>query len=68
MQPAVLDKVLHLALFVAGAVAVAVGALALLERFAGGDRAPAVRARHLAIPVVAFAAFGIAERLYHALG
>lgn len=68
MQPAVIDKVLHLLLFVAGGVAVAVGALWLLERFAGGDRAPTIRARHLAMPIVAFAAFGIAERLYHALG
>ena len=68
MQTGVLDKVLHLGLFVAGAVAVAVGALALLERFAGGGRAPAIRARHLAIPIAASAAFGIAERLYHALG
>jgi hypothetical protein len=67
MQPAVLDKVLHLGLFVAGAVAVAVGALALLERFAGRGRTRAIHLRHLAIPIAAFAAFGIAERLYHAL-
>ncbi len=67
MQPAVLDKVLHLGLFVAGAVALAIGALALLERFASGDRAPAIHLRHLAIPIAASAAFGIAERLYHAL-
>lgn len=67
-MPALLDKVLHLLLFVAGAVALAVAALWVLERFAGGDRAPAIRMRHIAMPVVAFVVFGVAERLYHALG
>ena len=62
-----MDKALHLALFGAGALVVAVAALALLERFAGGERRPAIRLWHVAIPIAAFAAIGIAERLYHAL-
>lgn len=67
MEPSSVDKALHLALFVVGALVVAVAALALLERFVGGDRRRAIGVRHVAIPIAAFAAIGIAERLYHAL-
>ncbi len=62
------DRVLHLALFVAGGIAFAVSALALLERLTDRGGRRTIRLRHVAIPIAAFAAIGIAERVYHFLG
>ena len=62
------DRLLHLALFAAAAVAVTVLVLALLERAGRSEGRPAIRAVHVAIPMAAAAAIGIAERLYHWLG
>ena len=61
------DRALHLALFVVGGIAFAVSALALLERIGDREQKPVVRLPHVAIPIAAFAAIGIAERLYHFL-
>lgn len=66
---AVADRVLHLALFVAAAVALVVVALAVLDRVL--ERAPSedtrtIRPLHVITPIVAAVAIGIAERLYHA--
>ena len=66
---AVADRLLHLALFIAAALALVVFVLAVLERTLerdprGGTRS--IRPLHVVIPVVVFVAVGIAERLYHA--
>ena len=65
---AVADRVLHLTLFVAAAIALVVFALAVLERTLerapeGGSRS--IRPVHIAVPIVVFVTVGIAERLYH---
>ena len=69
MDPATttLDRALHLGLFVAGGIAFAVAALALLERLGDREGRRVVRLPHVAIPIAAVAALGIAERLYHFL-
>ena len=65
LQTTGFDRVLHLGLFICAGIAFAVAALAVLERFTGNDGKRTLRAIHVAIPVGAFLAFGIAERLYH---
>jgi hypothetical protein len=65
----VADRILHLALFVTGAVSVAVIGLAVLERVLhepAPDERPALRPWHLMVAVGTTAVIGLAERLYHA--
>jgi hypothetical protein len=67
-QTAVADRVLHLALFVAAAVALIVVSLAVLERVlerAPSDGTRTIRPLHVITPIAATVAIGIAERLYH---
>lgn len=63
---AVVDRILHLLLFVAGAIALVVVALAIVERTVERSKT-SIRAVHMIVPLAVFVAVGIAERLYHAL-
>ena len=69
MHPATtaLDRALHLALFVAGGIAFAVAALAVLERLGEREGRRVIRVPHVAMAIAAVAALAIAERLYHYL-
>jgi hypothetical protein len=58
------ERGLHLLLFVSGAAALGVTAIALLERLSDGSRRT-VRVVHVALAAVVFAAFFVAERVYH---
>jgi hypothetical protein len=58
------ERGLHLLLFVSGAAAFGVVAMALLERLSEGARRT-VRFVHVALAGVAFVAFFVAERIYH---
>ena len=58
------DKLLHLALFVAALGFVGVGAVAVLERVAETAQ-PVLRRNHLVVAAVVLAALVIAERVYH---
>jgi hypothetical protein len=60
------ERGLHLLLFVSGAAAFGVVAIALLERMSEGARRT-VRIVHVALTGVVFVAFFVAERIYHAV-
>lgn len=60
------EAAIHVALFVAGGLAVAVGALAAVERLAGDGRR-VVRVGWIAGTAGLFAALFVLERVYHAL-
>lgn len=66
LHTTLVERVLHLGLFVGGAAVVGVLALVVLDRIGDGERR-VLSLRHVLIPVCVFAAFGIAERIYHAL-
>lgn len=58
------ERGLHLLLFVSAIAAMGVTGIALLERLSDGSRRT-VRIVHVAITAVVFAAFFVAERVYH---
>jgi hypothetical protein len=60
------ERALHLLLFLAGGLALAVFGLAVIERLAGGDRRT-IRIVHVAAAGALFAGFFVAERVYHAV-
>lgn len=64
-QPLV-DKLLHLGLFVAAIGFAGVAAVAVLERVVG-SKAPVMRVLHLVVAGGAVVTFAVAERVYHLL-
>ena len=60
------ERGLHLLLFVSGAAAVGIIAIGLLERLSE-DARRTIRLIHVVLTGVAFAAFFIAERVYHSV-
>lgn len=60
------ERAIHLALFVSGAAAVALGALAAIERLADGGRT-VVRGSYVLAAAGVFVVVFVVERLYHAL-
>ena len=60
------ERGLHLLLFVSGAATFGIVALGLLERLSEGSRRT-IRFGHIALTAVVFAAFFVAERVYHSL-
>lgn len=62
----VVDRVLHLLLFIAAGVALVVVALGIVERTVERE-STSIRVVHMLICVAVVVAIGIAERLYHAV-
>lgn len=60
------ERAIHLALFIAGGVAFAVAALALLERVAGGSQR-AIRFAYVIGAAGVFGALALVEALFHVL-
>lgn len=70
MDPAstpALDRVLHLLIFLSAGASIALAGVLVLDRLGGDRAAPAIRLRHLAVPIAALVASGVAERVYHAV-
>ncbi len=66
LETTTFERAVHLALFVVGAIAFAVAALAVLERVVGGERR-AIRAVHVVPPIGAFVALAATELIFHLL-
>jgi hypothetical protein len=66
LETTTFERAIHLALFVVGGVAFAIGALAALERILGGEERT-IRLRYVAIAAVAFAALAAIEAMFHVL-
>lgn len=67
IHTALAERAIHLVLFIAGAVVVAVVALAGVERAFERTGSRAIRRWHVALPITAFVLAFVAERAYHAL-
>lgn len=66
LETTTFERAIHLALFVAGGIAFAVAALAVLERVAGGERR-AIRWVHVAIAVGCAVVLAATESVFHLL-
>jgi hypothetical protein len=67
LETTTFERAIHLLLFVVGGLAFAVGALAVLERVAGGSEKRAISWRWVAAGAMAFAGLGLTEALFHLL-
>lgn len=66
LETTTFERAVHLALFIAGALAFAIAALAVLERVAGGERR-VIRFTHVALAGALFGALAVTELVFHLL-
>jgi hypothetical protein len=67
VHTALVERAIHLVLFITGGVSVGVVALAAAERLTDSSGKRTIRAWHAFGPVALFATTFLVERLYHAL-
>jgi hypothetical protein len=61
------ERAVHLALFIVGGIAFAVGSLAVLERIGSSSSDRTIRGVHVAVAATAFAALALTELSFHLL-
>lgn len=66
LETTLVERAIHLALFLTGGLGAGLAALALLERVTG-DGPRVIRPVHVVMAGTVFFLFFVAERLYHAL-